>query len=187
MSSMYINLMTPCSELPHSTLYCRFSLTSLLCMVVCANKYRFIVARISSWTIISLTFARHGRSKALKVRSGSLRRWANTSVGAVIDCDLQRMAVLRYGWWRRMLLFDPFILIRRPTLRLGKKTLSCGPPVHYNFNNMKINIKLSLTSLWCGSLDYCSSKQFCNNKNVLNERPVMAAQGVNMWFFQSVV
>ena len=39
------------------------------------------------------------------------------------------------------------IWIRRPTLRLDKKSLSCGPPVHYNFkNNMKINIKLSLNT-----------------------------------------
>ena len=48
---------------------------------------------------------------------------------------------------RRMLLFDPVIWIRRPTLRLDKKSLSCGPPVHYNFkNNMKINIRLSLNT-----------------------------------------
>ena len=86
-----------------------------------------------------------------------------------------------------MLLFDRFIWIRRPTLRLGKKSLSCGPPVHYNFNNMKINIKLSLTSPWCGILDYCSSKQFSNKTNVLNERPVMAARGVNLLFFWPVV
>ena len=42
-------------------------------------------------------------------------------------------------------LFDPVIGIRRPTLRLDKKSLSCGPPVHYNLKNMKI-IKLSLNT-----------------------------------------
>ena len=41
--------------------------------------------------------------------------------------------------------FDPVIGIRRPTLRLDKKSLSCGPPVHYNLKNMNI-IKLSLNT-----------------------------------------